>query len=163
MLIVHVTATYTGMLSMMPPGYEVAYQARTTGGAILEMIPDGETLDRWTEMLTVHVMRNVKGYTLAGLYAGMKAAWADMCPCGATEIVERGREQLQPTLYWSHACPLNKTTGQPEYTWFKALIRGGNIVVVQKAFKFSPSAADIAAWLDFLRRLRVDHDLGYEC
>lgn len=78
-----------------------------------------------------------------------------MCPCGATEVVERGREQLQPTLYWSHACPLNKHTGQPEYTWFKVLIRGGNVIVVQKAFKFEPSAEAIQFWLTFLRELRV--------
>lgn len=102
-------------------------------------------------------MRNINGYTLAGFYAGMKEAWADMCPCGATEIVERGREQLQPTLYWSHGCPLNKNTGQPEYTWFKVLIRGGNVVVAQKAFKFEPSTEAVAFWLGFLRDLRVSH------
>lgn len=142
---------------MTPQGYKVAYQAKTNIGTILEMIPDGECLDRWTEMLTVQVIRNVNGYTLAGFHAGMKKAWANMCPCGATEIVERGREQLQPTLYWSHACSLNKNTGQPEYVWFKASIRGGNVTVVQKAFKFKPSAEAVEFWLAFLRELRVRH------
>lgn len=126
---------------------------------MLEMIPEGETLQDWTEMLTVQIMRNINGYTPASFYAGMKEAWADMCPCGSTEIVERGREQLQPTLFWRHGCPLNKNTGEPEYTWFKVLIRGGNVVVVQKAFKFEPSGDDIAFWLDFLRELRVNHGL----
>jgi hypothetical protein len=121
------------------------------------MIPEGESVDGWTEMLTVQVMRNTKGYTLSGFYAGMKEAWTDMFPSGATEIVERGREQLQPTLYWSHACPLNENKGQPEYTWFKVLIRGGNVVVVQKAFKFEPSADAVEFWLAFLRKLRVRH------
>lgn len=142
---------------MMPLGYKVAYQTKTNTGTMLEMIPEGESLDGWTEMLTVQVMRNIRGYTLSGFYAGMKEAWADMFPNGATEIVERGREQLQPTLYWSHACPLNKNTGQPEYTWFKVLIRGGNVVVVQKAFKFEPSAGAVEFWLAFLRELRVRH------
>jgi hypothetical protein len=121
------------------------------------MTPEGETLEQWTEMLTVQVMRNINGYTLSSFYAGMKEAWAGMCPCGATEIVERGREQLQPTLYWSHACPLNKNTGEPEYTWFKVLIRGGNVIVVQKAFKFEPSSEIVQFWLTFLWEVRVRH------
>ncbi|MGO4837721.1 hypothetical protein AB4144_36305, partial [Rhizobiaceae sp. 2RAB30] len=107
----------------------------------------------------VQVMRNINGYTLAGFYAGMKEAWADMCPCGTTEIVERGREERQPTLFWAHACPLNRNTGQPENTWFKGLVRGGRVVIVQKAFKFEPSAKAFAFWLDYLRELRVNHRL----
>ncbi|TAM96037.1 MAG: hypothetical protein EPN45_21795 [Rhizobiaceae bacterium] len=142
---------------MMPPGYKVACQTKTNTDTMLEMIPDGESLDRWTEMSTVQVMRNVNGYTLSGFYAGMREAWANMFPCGATEIVERGHERLQPTLYWSHACPLNENTGQPEYTWFKALIRGGNVVVVHEAFKFEPSADAVEFWLTFLRELRVPY------
>jgi hypothetical protein len=147
------------MISKIPKGYKVAYQNKSRVGSILEMIPEGESLSQWTEMLTVQVMRNTKGYTLADFYAGMKELWADLCPCGATNIVERGREQLKPTLFWAHTCPLNKNTGQPENTWFKVVIRGGYVVVVQKAFRFEPSAEAVAYWLDFLRELRVSHRL----
>lgn len=151
------------MLSKTPQGYKVAFQNKSSIGSILEMIPESETLDQWTEMLTVQVMRNINGYTLAGFHAGMKKLWADMCPCGSTEIVERGREQLQPTLFWAHMCPQNKNTGQPENTWFKVAIRGGNVVVAQKAFKFEPSTEAVAFWLDFLRELRVNHRLEPQC
>jgi hypothetical protein len=51
------------MLSMIPLGYKVAYQTKTNIGTMLEMIPEGESLDQWTEMLMVQVMRNIKGYT----------------------------------------------------------------------------------------------------
>lgn len=127
---------------------------------MLEMIPEDETLGHWTEMFTVQIMRNIKRYTPDTFYAGMKEAWADMCPCGSTAIVERGREQLQPTLYWKHGCPLNKNTGQPEYTWFKVLVRGGHVIVAQKAFRFEPCDSDVTFWLDFLRELRVNHRLA---
>lgn len=147
------------MLSIEPRGYKVALHSKTNIGVILEMIPEGESLDRWTEMLTVQVMRNINRYTSASFYADMKTALSGMCPCGSTTIVELGREQRQPTLLWAHRCPLNEHTGQPENTWFKVLIRGGNIVVAQKAFKFEPSAEAVAFWLDFLRKLRVNHTL----
>jgi hypothetical protein len=147
------------MLSKTPQGYKVAFQARTSIGLILEMIPESESLDQWTEMLTVQIMRNTNGHTLSSFYSGMKELWAAMCPCGSTEIVERGSEQLHPTLFWAHACPLNKNTGQPENTWFKLAIRGGNLIVVQKAFKFEPSSEAVALWLAFLRELRVNQRL----
>lgn len=54
-------------------------------------------------------------------------------------------------------CPLNTETGQPENTWFKLSIGSGILIVVQKAFKFEPSADEIAFWLDYLRELRIDH------
>lgn len=38
-------------------------------------------------------------------------------------------------------------------------MRGGRVVVVQKAFKFEPSAEAVAFWLDYLRELRVNHRL----
>lgn len=143
----------------MPQGYKVAYHAKTNKGAILEMIPKDEILPEWSEMLTVQVFRNTNEYTLASFYAGMSEAWAEMCPCGSTEIIERGCEQHQSTLLWRQDCPLNKNTGMPEYTWFKLLIIDGKLVIIQKAFKFAPADKEITFWLDFLREIRVDHAL----
>jgi hypothetical protein len=48
------------MLSIKPKGYKVAYHNESNTGVMLEMIPEGESLDRWTEMLTVQVSRSVK-------------------------------------------------------------------------------------------------------
>lgn len=49
-------------------------------GTTLEMIPDGESVEQWTEMLTVQVMRRINGYTLAGFYAGMKGGMGGHVP-----------------------------------------------------------------------------------
>jgi len=147
------------MLSIQPPGYKIAYQARNDMGSVLEMIPENESLDQWTEMFSVHIGRNIGEESLAGLHALMKAQWEDMCPCGSTEILKRGREQGHPTLFWVHKCAHARYPGQPtvkpEHTWFKALLSSGNIVIVQKAFRFEPSVKAVAFWLEFLRDLRV--------
>ena len=147
------------MLSKIPEGYKVAFENKSHMGSILEMIPEAESLSEWTEMLTVQVFRNTMGWTLSGFRAGMEELWTNMCPCGSTEIIARGRQQLHPTLIWSHACPLNKNTGKPENTWFKGAIRDGKVIVVQKAFKFQPSAEAVAFWIDFLKEIRVNHRL----
>jgi hypothetical protein len=147
------------MLSRTPPGYKVAFRIKNEVGLMIEMIPEEETLDIWTEMLTVHVMRNKHGYTLDSFYAGMKVAWMEMFSRASVQIVERGHEDTEPTLIWSQLCPHNRETGQPENIWFKLSIPNGILVVVQKAFRFTPADDDIATWLDFLRNVRVDHRL----
>lgn len=146
------------MLSKIPPGYKIVHESSGSAGTIIELIPEGESLAQWTEMLTVQVLRNERGWTLSGFQVAMRELWADMCPCGSTTIIERGRERLQPVLIWSHACPLNKGTGKAENTWFKASIRGGYVVTVQKAFRFSPSEEAVAFWVSFLKEVRVTHN-----
>lgn len=49
------------MLSKIPEGYKIAFENRSDRGSILEMIPEHETLSRWTEMLTVQIIRNTSG------------------------------------------------------------------------------------------------------
>lgn len=83
----------------------------------------------------------------------------EMCSRGSVQIIEQGHEGLQPTLIWSQICALNREAGQPENTWFKLSIPNGVLVLVQKAFRFTPTDDDIATWLDFLRDVRVDHRL----
>lgn len=143
----------------MPYGYKVAFEHESDKGSILELIPEGETLSEWTEMLTTQILRNPNGWTLSEFQTGMTKRWAEMCPCGSTETNARGREQHRSTLIWSQVCPLNKYTGHPEQTWFKALIRDDKIIVVQKAFRFVPSIDAIEAWIAFLKEVRVDRRL----
>jgi hypothetical protein len=143
------------MLSEIPRGYKIAYQCATDMGSILELIPERETLSEWTEMLTVQIFPNPNGWTLAGFRAHLSELWADMYPGGTSEIIERGNEQLRPTLIWSLTCPLNVYTGKPENAWFKAVTHESNVIVVQKAFKFEPSAEAVAFWISFLRDVRV--------
>jgi hypothetical protein len=135
------------MLSKLPQGYKVAHHTATDTGTILELIPENETLPEWTEMLTVRILRNTNGWMLAGFRQVLSELWAETYPGGTSELIERGTEQFRPTLMWSLTCPHNKYTRKPENTWFKAVIREGNVIVVQKAFKFAPSAHAVAFWI----------------
>jgi hypothetical protein len=147
------------MVSKIPQGYKVASENKSDIGWHLELIPEGESLSQWTEMLTVQVLRNTGGWTLSGFQADVEKSWVAMFPGGSVQIIERGCEELQPTLIWSQACPLNKSTGKPENTWFKVLISGGNLVIIQKAFKFDPPPEAVAFWIAFLKEARVNSQL----
>jgi hypothetical protein len=143
------------VLSKMPNGYKVGFEEASDMGSILELVPEGETVTQWTEMLTVQILRNKHGLTLSEYRKGVEKLWALICPGSSSETVEQGFEQLHPTLTWFQTCPLNRKTGKPEMTWFKVMIRNGNFVVVQKAYRFKPSIEEIAHWNDFLRETEI--------
>jgi hypothetical protein len=148
------------MLSEVPKGYKVVHRMANEFGAIQEFIPEGETLLQWTEMLTVQILRHQPGYVLSDFRAALEGLWCSMCPGSSSEFVEAGFEQLRPTLMWSMICPLNRMTGKPELTWIKIVMGDGKLIVVQKAFKFKPSAEAIAFWISYLREVRVNDDVG---
>jgi len=52
-------------------------------------------------------------------------------------------------------CPLNKDSGKPEITWFKAIQGQDSFYVVQKAFKFDPSQGQIVQWTLYLKKVAV--------
>jgi hypothetical protein len=143
------------VLSKMPDGYKVGFEETSDMGSILELVPEGETITQWTEMLTVQILRNENGLTLSEYRESIEKLWASICPGSSSETVEQGFEQLHPTLTWSQICPSNRKTGKPEMTWFKVVIRNGTFVVVQKAYKFKPSVEEIAHWNAFLREVEI--------
>lgn len=143
------------MLSKMPDGYTIAYAATTNRGRILELVPEGETVAAWTEMITVQVLRNENGLTLSAFRSCMQDFWGNVFPGSSSELVEDRWEDKYRVTIWSSAAPINRRTGKPEMTWFKASVRNRKILIVQKAFKFQPSPDQIAYWIGFLREVRV--------
>jgi hypothetical protein len=143
------------VLSKIPDGYWIAYAATLDTSSILELVPKGETIGEWTEMVTAQVFSNKNELTLLEVRDGMEKMWRDTFPGSSSEFIEQGFEHNHPVMIWSQLAPLNLKTGKPEMTWFKASIRDGKIAIIHKAFKFSPSVEQIAYWLAFLRDVRI--------
>ncbi len=59
------------------------------------------------------------------------------------------------TMTWRMSCPLNRQSGKPEITWFKAIAGHDSFYVVQKAFKFEPAAEKAAEWVAYLNKVSV--------
>ena len=142
------------LLVGMPKGYKVGHNARNQKQIITEMVPAGETVENWTEMVTVQIFLGLKS-SPGDFRARMEKLWAGACPGGAAASVSEGRENGYATLLWRQSCPLNKTTGKSEMTWFKAVAGNDSFYVVQKAFKFEPSPEQLAQWLGYLNKVSV--------
>jgi hypothetical protein len=143
------------LLVTLPKGYKVGFQNKSDREMISEMVPESETVQNWTEMVTVQIFFNLRDVSPAQYRARIEALWAGACPGSAANKVKEGVENQYPTQTWTLKCPLNGQTGKPELTWFKAVQGKDSFYLVQKSYKFEPTTAQAAVWGSFLDSVKV--------
>jgi hypothetical protein len=131
------------LLVPLPKGFKVGYQNKNDNQLITEMVPTAETVEAWTEMVTVQVFYRMKDVTPAAYRARIEKLWVDACPGATFAKVKEGTENLYPMASWSLTCPLNKATGKPEYTWMKGVQGRDSFYLVQKAFRSEPTPQQV--------------------
>jgi len=138
----------------MPEGYKVGHQQRNDKQLISEMVPAGETVENWTEMVTVQIFLGLKG-SLQEAQDHIADGWLKACPKGLRVPIVETTENGYPVSLWQLSCPDNPQTGKPEWAWFKALRGNDSLYLVQKAFRFEPSKEQITTWIRFLKTVAV--------
>jgi len=142
------------LLTNLPDGDKVGYQNRNDKELISEMVPQNETVENWTEMVTVQIFFGQK--TGASQFmARIDKLWVASCPGGEPRSLYDGLARGYATAMWVLVCPLNPATKKPEITWFKAVQGNDSLYVVQKAFKFMPTQEQASKWLRYLEEVTV--------
>jgi hypothetical protein len=143
------------LLTTAPSGYQVGFHDKNSNSEITEWVPEGETVENWTEMVTVLIFFNASPRPEVYMH-NIETYWRENCPEAEdareiASVVENG----YPSLVFLLNCPRNPKTGKLEITWFKAVQGNDSLYVVQKAFKFAPSKEQIGRWMGFLKAVRV--------
>jgi hypothetical protein len=86
------------LLVTIPPGYKVGFHEKTGASMMSEMVPDAETVENWTEMVTVQIFYNMRDVTPAQYRARVEKLWAAACPGSTFAKVKEAIENLYPTL-----------------------------------------------------------------
>lgn len=143
------------LLVGMPKGYKVGHQQRAGSQAISEFVPQAQTVENWTEMVTVNIFFGLRDMTPSRYRTNMEGNWAKACAGSEFSKVKEGAENGYLTLTWFQKCPKNPQTGKPELTWMKAIQGRDSFYLVQKAFKFEPTAEQRREWGGYLDSVRV--------
>ncbi len=134
------------------PGYVHAYDAvDPQGNRIDEYVPKGQTVQNWTEMITVNTAPNSASVSPREFLGFMEAGWKAACPDAQAHWVREGEEEGRPFAVLMLGCPLNPGTGKPEYTWIKGIQGLQGFYTVQKAFRSEPGRDDVVTWVSWLR------------
>lgn len=143
------------LIVTVPKGYKVGHQQKVERGVITELVPEGQTVQNWTEMVTVQIFFRLGHVTPAQYRTRIENLWSGACPGSSFSTVSEGLENGYPALVWRLDCPTNKQTGKPEITWMKFVQGRDSFYIVQKAFKYAPPQNEISRWTGYLATVRV--------
>ena len=151
----HAQLKNENLLVAMPDGYIVGFQDKNARQQMTEMVPRGQSVKDWTDMLTVQIFFGMTNVTPDSYKQRLEKLWAENCKGARSSPVGQGNERRLPVTVWAAFCPLNKETGKPETTMLKAIGGKDSFYVVQKAFRFQPDKSQIEQWSRYLRGVSV--------
>ena len=125
-------------------GFEVAHRAQNDVQSLEEWVPRGETVERWTRMVTIQRYSHSMGLGSPQTYLEQLAREvAQACPGLGASPVESITVSGRPGARLLAECPRNPTTGLPETFFAMAIAGTANLHGVQFAFRRTPTASDL--------------------
>ena len=123
------------MLSTLPQGFVVGHQERSAHANIMELVPAGETVETWTQMITLQTFYGLGGVSPDTFASGLGNRWKEVCTSGEAAKVRDDVERGYPISIWVFTCPTNPRTNKPENMFLKAIQGQDSLYIVQYAFR----------------------------
>ncbi len=133
------------LLVAMPPGFKVAFQDSRNGMHMQEWVPSAESVQDWTDMVTVQVFLSRRDLTPTQFLGALEKQWQGACKDATTAPVASGKVNGYDTATILLRCPLLASTGKPETTFVKAIKGNDSFYVVQRAVRSAPPADRLEA------------------
>jgi len=151
-----VPSPYAGenLLVKMPDGYKVGFSTQKDSLTLVQMVPQAESVQGWTEMVTVQIFAGMKADP-AAFKTSVITSWGLSCAGASAHPIAEKTENGYRALVWMLTCPRNAKSGKPEWTWFKSIAGNDSFYVVQKAFRFEPSKEQVTRWTTYLSDVMV--------
>ena len=143
------------LLAELPEGFKVDFEGQENNFVISEMVPEGESVNDWTTLITVEIFLGEKSTTPEQYQQTLTERWFGACANSETYPVADGVENGYNFILWQLYCPLNSSTQKPELTYLKAIQGNDSFYLVQVAFRYEPSDEDITRWIQYLKEVQV--------
>ena len=117
----------------LPPGFVEGFKDRDESFFIREWVPKGESVDGWSEMLTLTI-QDMPNVDPVEFFNRMAEGWKEACPEYGGMLLHEGRENNYPVAIWFLKCPVNPMTNKPEFTYIKGIAGNENFYTVQLAY-----------------------------
>ena len=143
------------LLVEIPSGFKVDHQAEQDNVILSEMVPQNESVNDWTTLVTVNIFLGMTNTTPEQYQENMTQLWFNACENSETYPVADGDENGYHFVLWQLFCPLNPSTQKVEYAYMKATQGNDSFYLVQVAFRHEPSNDEITQWMQYLKQVKV--------
>jgi hypothetical protein len=137
-----------------PKDFKIGWQKTQERSVWAEWIPSGQTVDNWTDMLTVQIYYGAKVGAEAFLQ-NVGTRYMNDCPGTTAKGIFTGQTNGYVVSMLLLRCPRNPKTGKPETTAFRVIKGTEGLYSVQYAWRSSPSDQDVAAAMATLGKATV--------
>ena len=143
------------LLVAMPQGFKVAMNETRNGLIMQEWVPAGETVQNWTEMVTVQIFLKRAEIDPVQFLGLMEKQWAGACKGSTASPVATGKVNGYAAATLLLRCPLLTQTGKPETTMFRAIKGNDSFYLVQRAARSVPGEAQVERMKQYLETASV--------
>lgn len=151
----HAQLKNENLLVGLPQGFKVGFSDSRNGMNMQEWVPANETVQNWTEMVTVQVFLNRKDLDPVQFLATMEKQWAGACKGSTATPAVTGRANGYASATTLLRCPLLASSGKPETTMMKAIKGNDSFYLVQRAVRGVPTQAQLERTKQYLDGVSV--------
>lgn len=151
----HAQLKNENLLFSPPTGFKVGFQDSRNGVRLQEWVPLNETVQNWSEMVTVQVFMNRGDLDQAKLLGDIAQRWGTACKGSTGEAVAPARVNGYAAATMMLRCPLNGQTGKPETTLFRAVQGADSLYLVQRAVRSLPAPDKLQQMKAYLATISV--------
>jgi hypothetical protein len=126
------------LLFSPPKDFKVGYQSNRDNRLMTEFVPNGETVEDWTQMLTVQIYRGAT-VDAAAFLGGVGKRFMDACPGTTAKGIYTGQVNGYVVSMLLLKCPMNPGTSKPETTAFRVIRGKDALYSIQRAWRSVPS------------------------
>lgn len=131
------------LLVGLPQGFKVGFSEQRNGMNMQEWVPSNETVQNWTEMVTVQVFLNRTDLDPVKFLTTLQQQWAGACKGSNATPAATSRVNGYLSASMLLRCPLLDRTGKPETTMVKTIKGNDSFYVVQRAVRALPTSAQL--------------------
>ena len=143
------------LVAAVPEGFKVGYQTAHDEMSMQEWIPESESIENWTRMVTVQVFHANKAETPYQFLQSSGKKWLQTCPGAAPANIINGQGNGYPVSMLLVRCPLNPATKKPETTAIRVIRGADALYSVQQAFRSDPPKEKLAEAMLYLSNVNV--------
>lgn len=143
------------LLVGLPQGFKVGFSESRNGMNMQEWVPANETVQNWTEMVTVQIFLNRKDLDPVQFLATMEKQWAGACKGSTATPPVAGNVNGYTSATTLLRCQLLASTGKPETTMMKAIRGNDSFYLVQRAVRSLPTPAQLDQTKQYLEGVSV--------
>jgi hypothetical protein len=149
------------LLLQMPESFKVGFQK----GSMSEWVPAEQTVEDWSEMITVQVYRVDPRVTQASFLQAIGALWLQACPETPKQNIFNGQTNGYQVSMLMLSCPHNAQTGKLETTVFRVILGNDSLYSIQRAYRLVPTREQLAATMKFMGTVSLCDEVrpGHPC